>query len=191
VTEYTETIPVSTLKGRNYASFVATKKLNFSAAEGITAYIATGLNGNEDAVVLEPVDIVPAGEPIIVKTETKGATVDVPVTTDNADEVFSTSENKLVAGDGETVANSDYYYLASDLFHLATSGTLQKGKAYLSLTSNAPSLGIVFDLGGTTGISATLNKERVNSEIYNLAGQRVAQPTKGLYIVNGKKVVIK
>ena len=28
-------------------------------------------------------------------------------------------------------------------------------------------------------------------EVYNLAGQRVAQPTKGLYIVNGKKVVIK
>jgi pectate lyase len=44
-----------------------------------------------------------------------------------------------------------------------------------------------------TGISATLmNNERVNSEIYNLAGQRVAQPSKkGLYIVNGKTVVIK
>ena len=27
--------------------------------------------------------------------------------------------------------------------------------------------------------------------VYNLAGQRVAQPTKGLYIVNGKKVIIK
>lgn len=26
---------------------------------------------------------------------------------------------------------------------------------------------------------------------YNLAGQRVAQPTKGLYIVNGRKVVMK
>ena len=44
-----------------------------------------------------------------------------------------------------------------------------------------------------TGISATLmNNERVNSEIYNLAGQRVAQPSKkGLYIVNGKTVVMK
>jgi hypothetical protein len=27
--------------------------------------------------------------------------------------------------------------------------------------------------------------------VYNLNGQRVAQPNKGLYIVNGKKVVIK
>jgi hypothetical protein len=42
-----------------------------------------------------------------------------------------------------------------------------------------------------TGISATLvNSEKVNSGIYNLAGQRVAQPSKkGLYIVNGRIVM--
>ena len=33
--------------------------------------------------------------------------------------------------------------------------------------------------------------EDVRGEYYNLAGQRVAQPTKGLYIINGRKVVIK
>lgn len=44
----------------------------------------------------------------------------------------------------------------------------------------------------TTGISATLmNNERVNSEIYDLLGRKVSQPTKGLYIVNGKKVIIR
>ncbi|MBQ8065719.1 MAG: hypothetical protein IJ200_08715 [Prevotella sp.] len=43
-----------------------------------------------------------------------------------------------------------------------------------------------------TGIDATLmNSEKANTEVYNLNGQRVAQPSKGLYIVNGKKVVIK
>ena len=31
----------------------------------------------------------------------------------------------------------------------------------------------------------------MHNEIYNLSGQRVSQPTKGLYIVNGKKVVLK
>ena len=34
-------------------------------------------------------------------------------------------------------------------------------------------------------------KGQTDGIYYNLAGQRVAQPTKGLYIVNGKKVVIK
>jgi len=43
-----------------------------------------------------------------------------------------------------------------------------------------------------TGISATLmNSEKVNSDVYNLAGQKVMNPTKGLYIVNGKKVLKK
>lgn len=45
----------------------------------------------------------------------------------------------------------------------------------------------------TTGISLQLKEEdkRSDSDVYNLSGQRVARPTKGLYIVNGKKVVIK
>ena len=45
-----------------------------------------------------------------------------------------------------------------------------------------------------TGIGATLNdKGKMTNDkgIFNLNGQRIAQPTKGLYIVNGKKVIIK
>ncbi len=48
-------------------------------------------------------------------------------------------------------------------------------------------------VAGTTDIK-TLNVERGtlnDNSYYNLAGQRVAQPTKGLYIINGRKVVIK
>ncbi len=54
------------------------------------------------------------------------------------------------------------------------------------------SLGIGSDTG-TTDIQ-TLDVERGTTDdhtVYNLNGQRVAQPTKGLYIMNGKKVVIK
>ena len=180
-------VSVSTLSGRNYASFVATYKLNFGSAEGITAYIATGLNSGGTAVEMTPVNVVPAGTPIIVKTETQGATVNVPITSADADDV---SGNKLVAGDGTTVANSDYYYLANDLFHLAIEGTLQSGKAYLKVAASAPSLNIVFG-EGTTGIKAIDNGQLTIDNVYDLQGRRVAQPTKGLYIVNGRKVIIK
>ena len=184
---------VSTLADRNYATCVPTKKLDFSAADGITAYIATGLNGAGTAVVITPVDVVAAGTPIIVKTDTKGATVNVPVTTADADDV---SSNLLVPGDGTTAwngtANTTYYYLASDLFHKATSGTLQSGKAYLAIaTGGARELGFVFaDDSQTTGINAIENTKTING-IFNLNGQRVSQPTRGLYIVNGMKVIIK
>lgn len=184
---------VSTLSGRNYASYVTTQKLDFASAEGITAYIATGLNGAGDAVELQAVDVVPAGTPIIVKTDTKGATVNVPVT--DAAAASDVSGNKLVAGDGTTAWNGtsgyNYYYLASDEFHLANDGTLQSGKAYLKVAeTSAPVLNINF--GETTGIDSVKGSEnKANGEYYNLSGQRVAQPTKGLYIVNGRKVVIK
>ena len=189
---FTETVPVSTLADRNYASYVPTKKLDFASADGITAYIATGLNAGETAVVLQEVDVVDAGTPIIVKTDTKGATVNVPVTTAAPTDA---SENKLVAGDGTTSYDAGtYYYLANDQFHLATSGTLQSGKAYLQISGSlAPQLAISFgNEGGTTGIGDAVKSDELRDmNYYNLAGQRVAQPTKGLYIVNGKKVVMK
>ena len=71
--------------------------------------------------------------------------------------------------------------------------TIKPFRAYFTTSNDAPALSFNFD-GETTGISEEL---RVKSgecnapAVYNLNGQRVAQPTKGLYIVNGKKVVIK
>ena len=44
---------------------------------------------------------------------------------------------------------------------------------------------------GTVGINTVETSTVANDAIYNLAGQRVAQPAKGLFIINGKKVVIK
>lgn len=80
-------------------------------------------------------------------------------------------------------------------FAKVSGGTLGAYKAYLQLptsSATARELSISFDEGETTGISAALmNNERMNNEVYNLAGQRVAQPTKGLYIVNGKKYIVK
>ena len=48
---------------------------------------------------------------------------------------------------------------------------------------------ISFDNGEATAIETVKANQIQNGEYYNLAGQRVAQPTKGLYIVNGKKVI--
>ena len=52
------------------------------------------------------------------------------------------------------------------------------------------SLGINND-SETTGIQSVNSGQLTVDSYFNLAGQRVVQPTKGLYIVNGKKVVIK
>ena len=57
----------------------------------------------------------------------------------------------------------------------------------------AAPVAISFD-DGFTGIDATLNGKRETTNdnvIYNLNGQRVETPKKGLYIINNKKVVVK
>lgn len=76
--------------------------------------------------------------------------------------------------------------------------TLRCFRAHFKVPANsiysAPVMNIVFNTEGseTTGINTVNGSEfKVNDEYYNLAGQRVAQPAKGLYIVNGRKVVIK
>jgi hypothetical protein len=50
----------------------------------------------------------------------------------------------------------------------------------------------IFNLDDDVTAIETIKTQNVeNGQYFNLAGQRVAQPTKGLYIVNGKKVIIK
>ena len=50
---------------------------------------------------------------------------------------------------------------------------------------------IDFDGEVSTAVKAIDNEQRVIDHVYyDLAGRRVAQPTKGLYIFNGKKVMI-
>ena len=48
-----------------------------------------------------------------------------------------------------------------------------------------------FVLGATTGVQSVKNAEQQNAAIFNLAGQRVNKAQKGIFIQNGKKVVIK
>ena len=89
---------------------------------------------------------------------------------------------------GAYFVNNNTLYQAVD-----ATNTIDPFRAYFTTTSNAPLLSFVID-GETTGISekVIVNSEKLaTAPVYNLAGQRVAQPTKGLYIVNGRKVVLK
>ena len=176
------------------STYVTTKALDFSKASpaGLTAYVATAAASG--SVTLEAVTTVPAGTPLML-IGTAGTDYTVPAATSAS----APAVNMFVAGDGTTTFNGstfDYILYSDGLFYQIGSGSVPVGKAYLHCTSDptgaatAPYLTI--DFGGTTGIDEVRGQmEDVRGEYYNLAGQRVAQPTKGLYIVNGKKVVIK
>ena len=94
----------------------------------------------------------------------------------------------------------DVYKLNADgdQFVLGTTASIEPFRAYFAPTSTAAtakelSIGfgssIITNVIEVKGVSEV--KDVNDNNVYNLNGQRVAQPTKGLYIVNGRKVVIK
>ena len=74
-----------------------------------------------------------------------------------------------------------------------TAATVKPFRAYMHTAVAAPVLFLQFAGDEATGISATPNDnvKMTNDNVYDLQGRRVAHPAKGLYIINGKKVVIK
>ena len=194
ITYARQTEAISTKSERSFATYVTLNDLDFSdasVADNIVAYKATG--STSGVVALTALDKVPAGTPILVKTTTKGDSQNVPYATTAVDPITG---NKLVAGDGSTAMGGDSnydYVLKEDAFHRASAGTVATGKAYLHLDEPAARV-LALEFGdNTTGIQEvnTDKKGLLNGEFYNVAGQRVALPKNGLYIVNGRKVIVK
>ena len=103
------------------------------------------------------------------------------------------TDNDLLESDGKVAADGTIYVLANGsngvgFYKLADGGNVPAGKGYLQVA--ATSREFIGINGETTAIKA-LEKAIDNGAIFNLSGQQVAQPTKGLYIVNGKKVILK
>ena len=185
-------VPV-TISAAGLATFASDSELDFTNVDGIEAYIAKEVSG---AIKLEKVNKVPAGTGVLLRSVSGAAkAADVPVTTAAADAVTG---NLFVRGTGAAVdtdagEGKTNYVLGKHEgkvgFYKAGGMTVATDKAYLQTTVAAARIDIDFD-GDVTAIE-TVKSEKANNEYFNLAGQRVANPTKGLYIVNGRKVVVK
>ncbi len=165
---------------KEYTTYVTGQALDFSAVDGLKAYVATSTSAS--SVTLEEVTTVPVATPLVLIGK---GTFSVPV----AASASAPATNLLKAGPADLTGDGTEYVLSDGVFHRANAGSLAEGKAYLKVVSEARDLSINF--GETTAIKAIENGQQMNGNFYNLAGQRVSQPTKGLYIVNGRKVVIK
>lgn len=183
----------------DYASFSSTYNLDFSGVVGLEAYIAT--SGSETTVSMKKVDDAAAGTGLVLKG-TAGTTYNIPVVasaTDHSGEnklwAITSDQNVTAAGTGWTNyvlakqnGNVVFAPVTGENFVAVTAG---HAALCLANPSSARAVSMVFD-GETTGIeNLTPALSESKETVYNLRGQRVAQPTKGLYIVNGKKVVIK
>ena len=105
------------------------------------------------------------------------------------------AEATLKSGDGYTL----YGYRASDGKFVQIGSDkgahINPFRAYICIpgVSEVKSFNVKFDDSETTGIEAVNGAgfKATGSEAYDLQGRRVSNPTRGLYIINGKKAVIK
>ena len=166
--------------------YSANGDIDIPESSNIGAYVATSVTGN--TVTVTQISYIPEGVAVLLNNET--------TTTTDKEYNNDQDENLLVHADAAFEVNSDYqkfYGLYEGEFRRVT-GTIPAGKNYLRVwEAQAPKLTIVFDDDvNTTGISgATLvNSEEVKGDLYDLQGRKVIYPKKGLYIKNGRKVVV-
>ena len=167
---------------------------NYQAPEG-TQVFAVNLDGT--TITMIPIEdrIAKSGEGVVLKKTTTGNFTMTWTATAPAGDFSGNNLDGTMTQINTTGAN-DYYVLGNGsggvgFYKLAESGTIGANKAYLTYSGTLARGYFLF--GDATEISATLNDngEMTKEKCYDLQGRRVAQPQKGLYIVNGKKVVIK
>ena len=172
-----------TISAAGYATYYSANALDFSAVEGLTAYVAT-VSGSE--VSFTEVEKVPAETGVLLK----GAQGDyqIPVVADGGE-----AESALVGVLEATEVQAPIYVLMNGeqgvgFYKTTQAFTVGANTAYLPAQETSVRSFISLDGEEPTGIE-TVAAETAKGEVYNLQGQRVAAAKKGFYIVDGKKVV--
>lgn len=180
------------MNGHEWITYLAAE--NLTIPEGLKAYVVNNVKGQ--SVIASETTYIPQGVAVLIgvfgefqdkyiattwrgeettyESMLQGSTSDLDVTT-------LTTEN-------------DIYVLYNNEFVKTTRGTIPAGRCYLPI-NKALNAGARLTIGfdeEATGIRAKhADAAAAETVAYNLNGQRVAASGKGLYIVNGKKVVIK
>ena len=177
------------LAADGYSTYCSGNILDITKTAGLTAYIVS--NVTETTVELQEVRVIPAETGFILKG-TGSAWYDLFKTEGVADDVYG---NQLHGTLTELSAPANTFALSTKnnvtgFYPVKYNLTIPAHKAYLTL-ADSKARAITFG-GETTGISLSPDSSPKNEKVfYNLEGQRVMTPTKGMYVVNGKKVIIK
>ena len=191
-----ELIPVSVTKSisdAGYATYCSPYALDFSES-GLTAYIA-GMSGT--TVSFTEVTSVPANTGVLLKGAKGNYTIN---TVFSSETNVATNKLKGVLEDTQVAAGAFVLMSGSKgvgFYKTTKEFTVGANTAYIAALpeqseGNARTfIGFDFDDNTTTAIEGIATVKTNSGEIYNLQGQRVSAAKKGLYIVNGKKVLVK
>lgn len=163
----------------------------------LKAYVISGLNASGTSLELSEVKDIPANVPVLL---TASAKVSDGFYTSSVESAASSAGKylKVAPAEGLTVSAGQVYLLYNDRFYFSQAGTLPANRVYLDMRQE-PAAGTRSSLGigddGTTAIRRIEGENKLTDKAgwYTLDGRQLqTMPTrKGVYINDGKKVVIK
>lgn len=198
VPDETYNITIGTTEWRTIVSYK-----DVSVPDNVEAYIVTKVTPEETKSVasLKPVKELKGGEPYLLHYTSQAENYTMTLLTPNdPDELEAPKGNILLKSTRTTKGepgNSTVYVLANKSlgvgFYRWTGGDLGAGRVYLPVDATVAGAheycGFIED--ETTAIQSIDNTKTDVGPFYDLQGRRVNNPTKGIYIVNGKKIIIK
>lgn len=182
---------------KEWTTFTSAYNLDFSGVEGLTAYTAK-YNKDKDAVALTPVKKVAAHTGLILKGEA-GKTYQLSILASNEAELGAVTGNQLVScvdAIWSTGRETDYFLHDGEFVKSANDGWVLPGKSYLYIeggrvNQSLSKLSVYVDNTATSIDGITNNPVVKDEAYYNLQGVKVQHPQHGVFIHNGKKVVLK
>lgn len=185
-----EDVAVSSVK---FATYVPT--CNVVAPANVKVYTAK-VNEAKSAVVLTEVpasSVIAKGTPVLVGAEEGSYTFEA-----SANEVTTIGDNDLKAATADTKGDGSTIYALVEQDGKAVFAPLKEGvavsvgHAYLELPAASATRFYSIQFGGeTTGINEVNAAAKADGAYYTLQGVKTSKAAKGIYIHNGKKVVIK
>ena len=177
-----------------YTTYFNSKSYTLPA--GTEAGVVTAASNTDMTVdyIYRAGDVVPAGTPVIIK----GAAGEYTVTIIDP-EGTAPSTNLLVGSDESVEATGDYIYRLDKTnngetvgFYRTETFTTEAHEAYLALPIFSEADAYLLNGGVISGINEINLNNLSGTAIYDLQGRRVTKPVRGgIYLINGKKVVLK
>lgn len=191
--EYPNTITFHDAQNINGVSHIATFSAPFATIipEGVKAYYVSA-KGTEATMTAIDAEAIPANQGVILTSESGAAATMVPAASETAATITGNqlghsagAARALTAGEGYILGNGS----EGTAFYPCKAGSLPINKAYL--LGNGENA-IVMNFGNAvTGINTIAAPASAKAPIFDLSGRRVVKATKGLYIQNGKKFIVK
>lgn len=190
---YPNTINFNAAQNINGVSHIATFSAPFATIipEGVKAYYVSA-KGAEATMTAIDAQAIPANQGVILTSESGEAATMVPAAGETAATITG---NQLghSAGAAKTLTAGEGYILGNGTegtaFYPCKAGSLPINKAYL-LGNGESAIAMNFG-NAVTGINTIAAPASAKAPIFDLSGRRVVKATKGLYIQNGKKVIVK